>query len=91
MELTRWTAKTVAEIREDLGELRGKVTADIGELRYRMAAVERNGKRKGRSIWARLTWLAHIPWSLVIGTILLLTGHLTLPELKAWVSGPPGH
>lgn len=66
----RWIADQVTEVR-----------ADVGEIRSRLATLE------GRSKWA---WLASVPWRalgmLIGGTVLMISGHMTVPELKAWLA-----
>jgi hypothetical protein len=52
----------------------------IMDLRERVAALETTGK--GRS----LAWLAAVPWKIVltllVSSALLITGHMSVPELK---------
>jgi len=66
----RWTADQLVAIR-----------GDNREIKTRLAALEGQGK------WG---WLKSIPWKVlayfVMWTAMLITGHATLPEVKAWLA-----
>lgn len=54
--------------------------SEVGELRARTEALEGKGR------WA---WLAQVPWKalgwLIGGTVLMVSGHMSVPDLKAWL------
>ena len=65
----RWIADQVAAIR-----------SEQGGIKARLEALE------GKSRWG---WLASVPWKalgwLIGGTVLMLSGHMSVPDLKAWL------
>ncbi len=87
-----WLADQVMSIRGSLGKLEAQGVSNwqaIGQvhhhLTHRMDRIEdrmANGHR-------RLGWLRHVPYIkialLLIATLLVATGHLTVAEIKAFV------
>ena len=93
MDLMRWLSDQFGRVHYGLGQLqagqaenRRTVLAVRRELSERMDRLS-GGRRRG--------WIINFPWKIAaqiaISGGLLLAGHLTVPEMKAWLGIPSSH
>ena len=92
--LTLWLSDRFGEIRQTLGQVQA---AQVGN-RQTMLEVYRTLSTRMDRIEDRLLatgnghrygWMKHVPWTritlIAAAVILLVTGHITAPELKEWI------
>jgi hypothetical protein len=80
MHLMTWLSGQFSHIHAGLGALREGQTA----MRHRLERLE------ARIHGGQHSWLKHLPWTritlMMIGALLLITGHLTVTEIKSWLA-----
>src|SRR5262245_9518952 len=97
--LMMWLSSQFSGIQMTLGELRAHTAGNRQtlieshrQLSHRMDRLEDRITRNGGNGRSKYSWIKHIPWNIIfklmlllIGATLLITGHLTIPETKAWL------
>ena len=92
MDLMRWLSDQFGRVHYGMGQLQAGQT----ETRRTVLAVRRElSERMDRMDGHTRGWIRHIPWKIVAQLLisggLLLAGHLTVPEMKAWLGIPGSH